>query len=604
MSFITSMIVDIFNAIGTALAGAFLAELSLVQDFINNTHVVFGGNFNTLLGFNAVVIPGLALLVALVWLAAKGLAGGNSKTSTEDIVKRVLGALVISFVLSLVVNPVQDLIGALDSSLMSLANVNSQGLQHAFAGIAVTSAIGGIEDSIFISIVILFIGIIIAGALILILILAHAAVFLLVYFAPYLTLFRKDGFREAVEGVVAALSLPFIITSILAIGIATMGATASAPTTVGAITTLSAMVGSHFVSLPTLLTGSTTSISAIDYFTNAFGGILILASAVFLPKFILGMVFQAGSAMHDAFRSGHQQLASTAMNHASPSAAGKGGKLSRLLNYKRGNQGGDNATSSGSTGAESNNRKSLVDQAYNSTKDSGSSTHTVPTSQPQTDSNPQTDRTDVPSSAGSSSSAPPKAEPSASPIDSATPKAEPSASPIDSAPQGQDAEGPAVDASTGIPGTVPPPVLSGDSTSDETTTGKAPPPKDNKKAANSKPLTKKFAHFTADHYKGTARAIPQALSAMPHISPESPIHTTIEARSAWREAKRQSIRQVREERATDERENPRDWRKKDPANEGPKPPEIKEPAESNETAQPDVENTRLSSQGPPDKKDS
>ena len=573
-SFITSMIVGIFNAIGTALAGAFLAELSLVQDFINNTHIVFGGNFKTLLGFNAVVIPGLALLVALIWLAAKGLAGGNSKTSTEDIFKRVLGALVVSFVLSLIVNPVQDLIGALDSSLMSLVNTNSQGLQHTFAAIATTSAIGGIEDSIFISIVILFIGIIIAGALILILILAHAAVFLLVYFAPYLTLFRKDGFREAVEGVVAALSLPFIITSILAVGTATMGATAAAPTTVGAITTLSAMVGSHLVSLPTTLTSSTTSISAINYFTNAIGGLLILASAVFLPKSILGMVFQAGSAMHDAFQSGHKQLASTAMNHASPSAPGKEGKISRLLHYRPGNQGGASAPSLGSPDAGSNNRGSLADQAFNSAKDSSPSTRTIPTSQPSTDSHTRTNRTDVP----------------------------PSPDPNSSSRSSQGTESPAANTSTGTSDTTPPPVTPGDPPPGDTTLDTTPPPEVPNKTDNSKPLTKKFAHFTADHYKGTVRAIPQALSAMPRISPESPIQTTIEARSAWRAVKRQNIHQVREERLADEKENPRDWHKNS-GNKGSKIPETKEPAESNDTARAEVQNTQATSQSPPNKED-
>ena len=283
-SIITSLIVGIFNVIGKALAGAFLAELSLVQSFINNSHVVFGGNFNNLLHFNVIVIPGLAILVTLVWLVAKGLTGGNSKTSTEDIIRRVLGALVISLALSLVVGPTESLIGALDTSLMSLVNVNSQGLQHAFAGIATISAIGGIEDSIFISIVILFLGILIAGALIMILILAHAAVFLLVYFAPYFTLFRKDGFREMVEGVVAALSMPFIITSILAVGIATMGATGTT-TPVAGVVTLSSFVGGHLVRQTIALASSASpaSINAVDYFTNAIRGLLILGAAVFLP---------------------------------------------------------------------------------------------------------------------------------------------------------------------------------------------------------------------------------------------------------------------------------------------------------------------------------
>ena len=92
------------------------------------------------------LFPGLAVLVTLVWLVAKGLTGGNSKTSTEDIIRRVLGARVISLALSLVVDPVENLIGALAASLMSLVTVTTHGLQQAFGAIATVSAVGGIED--------------------------------------------------------------------------------------------------------------------------------------------------------------------------------------------------------------------------------------------------------------------------------------------------------------------------------------------------------------------------------------------------------------------------------------------------------------------------
>ncbi len=531
--------------IGKALAGAFLAELSLVQSFINNSHVVFGGNFGNLMHFNVIVIPGLALLVTLVWLVAKGLTGGNSKTSTEDIIKRVLGALVISLALSIIVGPVETLIGALDSSLMSLVNVNTHGLQQAFGGIATISAIGGIEDSIFISIVILFLGILIAGALIMILILAHAAVFLLVYFAPYFTLFRKDGFREMAEGVVAALSMPFIITSILAVGIATMGASGTT-SVAGVVTTLSSSLGGHVVTQSIALASNTTSksISAVDYFSNAIGGLLILGAAVFMPKFLLGMIFQAGNAIHDAFRSGHQQLAGTAMNAASPTGS-SGGKISGFLHKKLGgNNNGDNSSTPNGTGAYQNpssTRSLLIDQAME--KNGKSSVVTVP---------PRSSDAPAPTS-------------SAPKVDTTTPSNSPTSQQTDitPAPSAENTPTESIPAVEPNPDLAAPTPLSAMDGSGPEPNPDPAPDGDPAPTPGSKGGIRRIvptgavnyaAKYAADHYKGTVKAIPNAISSMPRISVESPLHSGIEARAAWRAAKRESIQQVRETRVAKEKE--------------------------------------------------
>ncbi len=518
-SIITGLIVGIFDVIGKALAGAFLAELSLIQDFINNSHVVFGGNFANLLGFNAIVIPGLAMLVTLVWLAAKGLTGGNSKTSTEEIIKRVLGALVISLVLSLIVGPTESLIGALDSSLMALVNVNSQGLQHTFAAIATLSAIGGIEDSIFISVVILFLGLLVAGMLILILILAHAAVFLLVYFAPYFALFRKEGFREMTEGVVAALSMPFVVTSILAVGIATMGATGTIhPAVAGTIDlgTQSAALMSYAA------TKASTSISAVDYFANAIGGLLILGAAVFLPKFILGMVFQAGTAMHDAFRDGHKQLAGTAINAASPD--GIKGKIGGVLHGKLGG-GGASKTKAPELAQPQINKGALADQAMQVARSY------------RTSSSPSTISSSSPSTVASSATSAPNLVVSGSTIRPELPGGPAPVVPSTSAP----APDLAVVASS-------PAMEEGEQSLSASSPIEPAAPEGGPASLEKKPLPTRIAHFTADHYKGTVRAIPATLSSLPPIAAESPLESGIHARSAWRAAKRESIHQVRRER--------------------------------------------------------
>jgi hypothetical protein len=544
-SVISSLIVGIFNVIGKALAGAFLAELGLVQSFINNSHVVFGGNFGNLMHFNVIVIPGLAVLVTLVWLVAKGLTGGNSKTSTEDIIRRVLGALVISLALSLVVDPVENLIGALDASLMSLVNVNTHGLQQAFGAIATISSIGGIEDSIFISIVILFLGILIAGALIMILILAHAAVFLLVYFAPYFTLFRKDGFREMVEGVVATLSMPFIITSILAVGIATMGASGTTAPLAGVIT-LSSSIGGHLVTQLIALASSTSSksISAVNYFSNAIGGLLILGAAVFMPKFILGMVFQAGNAIHDAFRSGHQQLAGTAMNAASPTGS-SGGKISGFLHKKLGgNNNGENSSTPNGSGVyqgPASTRTVLTDQALE--KSSKPSVVTVPSRSTDSPAPPPTSPQIGPPAPDQSSSnittsqqhdiSP--TQPTENTPTESIPVIEPNPDLATATPLS------AMDNPDSVPN--PDPGPNGD-----------PNPTPGARGGSMRRIPTRAAQMAADHYKGTVKAIPNAISSMPRISVENPLHSGIEARSAWRAAKRESIQQVKESRAAREKE--------------------------------------------------
>lgn len=546
-SLITSVIMGIFNAIGAALAGAFLAELKLVQSFAANDNLPFGGNFEHLLGFNAIVIPGIAMLVFLVWLVGKGLTGGNSKASTEDILKRVIGALVVSFALSLIVNPIQSLIGAMDSALMNVAGASAHGLSTTFAMIATTSAIGGIEDSIFVSIVILVVGLILAGILILMLILAHAVVYLLIYFAPYLTLFRKDGFREAVEGVTAALAMPFIITSILAVGIAMMGATNGGLGVQPITGTLTGSIGGQTITQAISLTSATTSTNAITYFSDALGGLLILGAAVFLPKFILSMAFQAGNAMHDAFRSGHQQLASTATNAAKPAAGGKLHQLAQKASSKlSGSSQGD--VSTGSPGADTRTtpgRSSLQDAAMTGSKASSvsaGSPENAPIAQPTSPGSNTGTRSDSASVLSDVSA--PSAQPRASATDS--PNTDPPLSDV------------TPDVSTSEPSIATDPnevdaVVGAAALANARAQGAASAEKDKgSEKVEAKPLRERAAHAFVDHYKGTAKAIPNMVVGASGVSPEHPVQTGINLRSSWRTAKRESIHQVKDQRAVAE----------------------------------------------------
>jgi hypothetical protein len=501
----------IFHAIGTALSGAFLAELSLVQKFVADDKYPFGGSYQSLLGFNAVVIPGIAMLVFVVWLVAKGLTGGNSKASTEDILKRVTGALVVSFALSLIISPIEELIGALDSTLMSVAGVHGHGLATAFGAIATTSAIGGIEDSIFVSLIILVLGLILAGMLILILILAHAVVYILVYFAPYLALFRKDGFREAVEGVTAALSLPFIITSILAVGIAIMGATGGGLGVQPIGGTITGTVDGQTITQAISLT-SATSINAVTYIANALGGILILGAAVFLPKFILSMVFQAGNAIHEAVRSGHQQLGSVATNAAKPPSGGKLHQLTQFAHSKLFG-GAKDDTPVPPSGTTFGSRTHLQDVAASNSGKSLANGISAPLKTPS----------------GS--------EPVVSGIDQ--PNSRATDSPVDEQATGN---GEMVDTSA---------------LANVELQGAASGARDTKATTGDrKGFGKLAAAAFIDHYKGVAKAVPNMFDGgFPSINPETPVPTGITMHSAWRNAKRESIRQVKMERKLREQQH-------------------------------------------------
>lgn len=550
INMIVSGVVAVFDAIGKAMAGMFTAELSLVWKFVSNDNVLLGGSFKNLLEFNAVVIPGLAMLVFLVWLAAKGMTGGNSKTSTEEMLKRIIGASVVSFALGLLVSPVEKLIGALDDALFQVANVNSQGLTHTFAGIFTVSALTGIEDSIFITLLILFIGLILVGILILILIVAHAAVFLMVYFAPYLTLFRKDGFREAVEVVVAALSMPFIITSVLAVGIAAMGATGTVQPAAleSGATTLSAMIGHHLVHYPISLAKNST-VSPVQYFSNAFGGILILVSAIIFPRFIIAGIFQAGAAFHDAFHGAAKQPASGGLKALSP-GGDESSRLSRGLRKFTGNGsalsgGGPQVPAGGNSGSRGSpspivNRSQLADDAMRTTKITGAveKTGAIDNAASFINSSPASSANQVPTGAKASANS----HEYGLWADAATAKAangDPS-NPADAATE----QIPLVDGSEkGLEGT--------GTNSPEAVVGYPDdPPPNELPSTGSDEANTKLRHLTpkewvGTHYKGTLKAIPEALQNM-KIQPENPLQMGIEARTAWRMAKRKNIHQLRD----------------------------------------------------------
>ena len=378
-SFILTLVVSvlkiIFGWLGSAFGWIFTQELNTVQSYIKDQNGIhLGTRFDQLLQFNAIIIPSLAAVVFLLWLVAKGIAGGNSKSSTEEMLKKVIGAMVISTVLTLVIPFAEQLVGALDGALLSVAHLNNNAaLGKAFAAITALSTFTGVGP-LFMSIIVMSLGLFLAGFLIFMLILAQAAAFLLIYFAPYMVLFRKEGFRESVEGVVAALSLPFIITSVLAVGITTMstiGVTSTASTAAAlgsSVIHLSAMVHGHLVSFPTTLAKNTTSLgkgptpaNPVQSFSAIFGGLLILGAGIFLPFMILKMVFQAGAAMHEAIKSSNQQLAGKI---GKPLSGGEDGKLSNFAKkITGGNKKGDGPGGPGSGGGSATDRSGLQDVA-------------------------------------------------------------------------------------------------------------------------------------------------------------------------------------------------------------------------------------------------
>lgn len=568
---IVAVFQHIFEWIGTALSGVFLAELGMVESFAKDANNInLGGSFAKLMAFNAAVIPALAVVVFLVWLIAKGLAGGNSKASMEEMLKRVMGAMVVSFVLSLLIPPVEQVIGALDGVLWGLVGVGStsHGLAMAFGELPVAVAPTGVGDSFIVVVIILFLGLLLAGLLIFMLILAHAVAFLLIYFAPYLTLFRKEGFREAVEGVTAALSLPFIITSILAIGIATMGATgtlqSSAPTLGHATTTLSGMIGGHSVSIHTMLAGNTTTTpptpTIANYLSNVFAGLLILAAAVMLPKFILGMVFQAGAAMHNAFRSAHQESMSMAKG-----LSGKGkAAFDGVKNKKTDKASGSSAVTSGgqatvTSGGQATDRDNLAEVAERgaTVRMNGGGPSVGGTVGGGNGSYIQTVKTPGgtgKAEAASETTKPGQNESGQSSADNAatSPVADPTATTTSG--EAPTEQTPLVEPATTTPEETPPSESQIEPNTRDAALASVSESGDQTASSNDSVSAKtsmrtKVAHHIVDRQKASIRAIPTALLSMPKMITDNPLETAFGMHAAFRAAKGQSLQQVKQERA-------------------------------------------------------
>ena len=428
----------LFAWLGKALASAFTGELSLVNAFIDNTTYLFGGSFGKLLSFNAEVIPALAMVAFLAWLVGKGLSLGGGNSSFEQIFKRVIGSMIISLLLSIMIPQVVSLISALDSRIMSITSAGTNGLASVLGSAMVGTAIvgGGSApiDVLMLSVIVLGIGLVLAALMIFILLLAHAAVFLIVYFAPYIVLFKKDGFHLVAEGAVAALSMPFVITSVIAVGITVMGATGTLPSASassatntgsnGAVTTTTTpptSSGGSFacghlgncakpasfvltniqqvsyvtaaassgmcvhtgtcptppVSPPTTsgtsLTngsgasgssgGSTSSSGVVTYLTDAFGGLLILASSLILPKMVVGMIFQHGGQMFNAMHQNGQDGVSHISGRASKGMSKAGEFLDSKLNKGRGSE-----AIAAMSGGGASSRSNLVSTAVNTGK--------------------------------------------------------------------------------------------------------------------------------------------------------------------------------------------------------------------------------------------
>lgn len=321
---------------------------------------------------------------------------------------------------------------------MSITSAGTNGLASVLGSAMVGTAIvgGGSApiDVLMLSVIVLGIGLVLAALMIFILLLAHAAVFLIVYFAPYIVLFKKDGFHLVAEGAVAALSMPFVITSVIAVGITVMGATGTLPSASassatntgsnGAVTTTTTpptSSGGSFacghlgncakpasfvltniqqvsyvtaaassgmcvhtgtcptppVSPPTTsgtsLTngsgasgssgGSTSSSGVVTYLTDAFGGLLILASSLILPKMVVGMIFQHGGQMFNAMHQNGQDGVSHISGRASKGMSKAGEFLDSKLNKGRGSE-----AIAAMSGGGASSRSNLVSTAVNTGK--------------------------------------------------------------------------------------------------------------------------------------------------------------------------------------------------------------------------------------------
>jgi hypothetical protein len=219
---------DIERSIGDAIAKALAA---LGSALANNTSVTIGTRYSELLRTDAVLAAFVGAGV-LLFAAARAALSGDAARLGHDVIRVLLGVVsgfLLLALIPLVETAVHAMASAVASTFTGSATDLTSGLAAALVGTGVAAWFTGVG---------FFLAVILGGVLLVVvlilyatLILAQAVAYIAAFFVPLAVVLSPRLGRKVLELLVVALATPFLIVSILAVGIAVFGDGPNAGTT-------------------------------------------------------------------------------------------------------------------------------------------------------------------------------------------------------------------------------------------------------------------------------------------------------------------------------------------------------------------------------------
>lgn len=195
---------------------------ALGKAMASSSQVTFGTRYVALfdLGFHLAIIIAIG---ALLYGAAAAALSGEIKRLVDTVV-RVVFAIIGSFALLTLVILAQTAIFHIDQGIATTFSSSNQqvgaGLAASLAAVLAASVISGVGAAIAIALGVLAI----IGGLILwsVLLMSTAILYIACFFGPLAFVVSAKAGKKVLELIVAMLLVPFVITSVIAIGIAIM----------------------------------------------------------------------------------------------------------------------------------------------------------------------------------------------------------------------------------------------------------------------------------------------------------------------------------------------------------------------------------------------
>ena len=224
MSFSLNPVTDFLNAIASDISNALVWAIQQLGSAIqNNTSVTVGARYAALLRLDARLAAFVGVFVLLFAGARAALSGDLSRLGHD--VLRVMLAVMAGFITTGFLPIIESVIHAADSMVASTFMSSSKQLTATLSvviagGITATLASGG--TLVLVAIIFGLLAFASVASLWIVLVIAQGVVYLAGFFAPLALVVSPKLGRKVAELGIAFLLTPFIITSILAVGLAVL----------------------------------------------------------------------------------------------------------------------------------------------------------------------------------------------------------------------------------------------------------------------------------------------------------------------------------------------------------------------------------------------